>query len=1070
MQGACHFKRIGCEPIFNDIRAGGVHVNGLIGFSMNRVAAMMILIAMLVGGGLYAGSTLKIESIPDISFPVIMIATAYPAPPQDVMEEVTKPIEDKLANLKDLDSLTSTSSDNASSVVVQFKQGVDIDEKKRELESLMQEVSLPSGADSPRVLTFGFSSSPAFYLTLYAEEGMQQSELDKLYEDQIKPSLEAVDGIDHMDSIGVSGTTLDIVLKADALAVFGLTGMEVTGAIQSALTNGAVGTVELDGRKQMARVQGDLDSLYGLQNLELSASSGQTVLLKDLASIEAASDSPFIARFNGKPALGIRLYKTSDANAVEFSDAVSGVIADWEQRQPDITFKKIYDSADEVRKSIGSILKEGFIGIALASLMILLFLRNARMTAIVLVSIPLSVLITLIMMSSLDITLNIMTLGGMFIAIGRIVDDSIVVIENIFSNLEKAQQRNQSVVLMATKQVSMAITSSTLVTAGVFLPLAFVSGIVGEMFRPFALTVSCALLASLLVALTVIPMMTKLLVLGSRKPIQMKEHGHNGKISLFYKRILLLSLTHKVKTLLLSLVLLIATMVGTIPQLAINFLPSGGLEQLVFIQVKLPYETSLAGNDLHMREIEKLLLEAEDENGQKLFTFVESLVGYNEDEEQIPYLTNLTAEVNATADVDRVLEQYKALIEEQLPQGSEVLTQTASGDSGGVGSSDFSYLLKGEDQLLLEQGAALVKEKLKQVPGLVNVKDSLSDAKQEISITVSQMKAKRLGLTPDQVRDAVRMWIAEQPLGDIRFDNRMYQTVVKLSAEDKNSLEKLGRMPISSPGSGIVYLQEVAKLEEVQAPVALSRNARSQVVTVSAAIDAPNQAAVSAAASAALAEVELPSGVSTEVQGVSEDIAESFRQLFVAMGIAVAIVYFILVLCFGNASTPFAILFSLPLAIIGGLLGLLVGGESINVTSLIGFMMLIGIVVTNAIVLLDRAQQLRAAGLDVREALIEAGLVRLRPIIMTAVATIAAMLPLALGAGESVLISKGLAIVVIGGLITSTLLTLVVVPVVYEILEKLKQRFSRKSDSGGKSAAADGMNPANHKAPEGLGL
>jgi multidrug efflux pump subunit AcrB len=1033
-------------------------LNGLIGFSMNRVAAMMILIAMLVGGGLYSGSSLKIESIPDISFPVIMIATTYPAPPQDVMEDVTKPIEDKMANLKDLDTLSSTSSDNVSSVIVQFKQGIDIDEKKRELESLMQEVTLPGSADSPRVLTFGFSSSPAFYLTLYADEWMQQSELNKLYEDKIKPSLEGIDGIDHMDSIGVSETTLDIVLKSDALSVFGLSGMEVTGAIQAALTNGAVGSVELDGKKQMARVQGDLNSLYGLQNLELSSSTGQTVLLKDLADIQAVSDAKFIARFNSQPALGIRLYKTSEANAVEFSDAVGAVIADWERQQPAITFNKIYDSADEVRKSIGSILKEGFIGIALASLMILLFLRNMRMTAIVLVSIPLSVLITLIMMSSLDITLNIMTLGGMFIAIGRIVDDSIVVIENIYSNLEKAQERNQSIVIMATKQVSMAITSSTLVTAGVFLPLAFVSGVVGEMFRPFALTVSCALLASLVVALTVIPMMTKLLVLGNRKPVTMKEHGHNGKISVFYKRVLVLGLTHKIKTLLLSLILLIATMAGTIPNLAINFLPSGGLEQLVFIQVKLPYETSLASNDLQMREVERLLLDAKNSAGEKQFTFVESLVGYNEDKEQIPYISNLTAEINGKADVNQVLNRYKTLIENQLPQGSEVWTQSAGGDTGGVASSEFSYLLKGEDQQLLEQGAAQVKEKLRQVPGLINVKDSLSDAKTEISVTVSQTKAKKLGLAPDQVRDAVRMWIAEQPLGDIRFDNMMYRTVVKLSAEDKNSLEKLGRMPIPSQSAGIVYLQEVAKLEEVKAPVSLSRNARAQVVTVSATIDSPNQTAVSAAASAALAEIELPSGVSTEVQGVSEDIAESFQQLFVAMGIAVAIVYFILVLCFGNASTPFAILFSLPLAIIGGLLGLLIGGESINVTSLIGFMMLIGIVVTNAIVLLDRAQQLRAEGLSVRDALVEAGLVRLRPIIMTAVATIAAMLPLALGAGESVLISKGLAIVVIGGLVTSTLLTLVVVPVVYEILETIKQKLSGRRKSGrGFSAAAGGI-------------
>ncbi|WP_341279815.1 efflux RND transporter permease subunit [Paenibacillus sp. FSL H8-0537] len=1032
-------------------------MNGLIRFSMNKVAAMVILIALLVGGGLYATATLKMETIPDISFPVAMIQTTYPAPPMDVMDEVTKPIEDKIANIQGLDTLSSTSSDNISSVVVQFKQGYDIKEKKTELESLLQEVALPAGASTPKVLTFGFSSQPAYYLTLYAGEGMSQMELNKLYEDSIKPSLEGVNGIDHVNSIGVSSTSLDILLDADALSVFNLSAVEVTSAIQSALTDGAVGSVELDGKSQMARVTGDLNSIYGLRNLEFATRTGQTVLLQDLGDVQAVNESKFIARYNNQPALGIRLYKMSEANAVDFSNEVNSVLTDWETKQPAVTFQKIYDGADEVRKSISGILKEGFIGIALASLMILLFLRNIRMTLIVLVSIPLSILITLIMMSSMNITLNIMTLGGMFIAIGRIVDDSIVVIENIYSNLEKAQERGESVIIMATRQVSMAITSSTLVTAGVFLPLAVVGGIVGQMFRPFALTVSCALLASLVVALTVIPMMTKLLVLRSRKQIKQNEHAHDGKVTRLYERILVWCLTNRIKTLLMSLVMLVVTMAITIPNLAVNFLPSSGPEKLVYFQVKYPYETSLESNDMQSQEIEKMLLDAKDSQGGALFTFVESLVGYADSDDTVPYTTLLTAEISEAEDAMLVLNNYVELIKNQLPQGTEVTGETASG-GGGLNGGTFSYVLKGDDQQLLEQGAALVKDKMKEFPELTKIKDTLSDAKTEISITVSQTKARELGINPADVRDSVRMWLAEQRLGDIRFDNVLYSTVVKLRDEDKGSLEKLGKMPILSQTAGIVYLQEVAKVEEVQAPAALSRESRSQVVKMSATIDAANQTDVSTRVAAALDAIELPTGVSTEIQGVSEEITESFTQLFMAMAVSIAIVYFILVLCFGNASTPFAILFSLPLAIIGGLLGLLVTNESINITSLIGFMMLIGIVVTNAIVLLDRAQQLRHEGFSVRHALVEAGRVRLRPIIMTAGATIVAMIPLAMGTGEGVLISKGLAVVVIGGLITSTLLTLVVVPVVYEMLEAISNKLLRKGK--GQAAPVDFNKPA----------
>jgi multidrug efflux pump subunit AcrB len=1032
-------------------------LNGLIRFSMNKVAAMVILIVLLTGGGLYATATLKMETLPDISYPVVMIQTSYPAPPKDVMEKVTKPIEDKIANVQGIDTLSSVSSDNISSITVQFKQGTNTKEKKQELEGLLQDVALPADSTTPKVLTFGFSSQPAYYLTLYASDEMSQTELNKLYEDSIKPSLEGVNGIDHIDSIGVSHASLDILLNADAMSLFGLSSMEVTGAIQAALTDGAVGSVEFDGKTQMARVSGDLNSIYGLQNLELVTSSGQTVLLKDFAEVEAVNEAKFIARFNNQPALGIRLYKTSSANAVDFSNEINTVLGDWEARQPAITFQKIFDMADEVKKSISGILKEGFIGIVLAALMILLFLRNVRMTAIVLISIPLSILITLVMMSMLDITLNVMTLGGMFIAIGRIVDDSIVVIENIFSRLEKAQERGESVILMATRQVAMAITSSTLVTAGVFVPMVFVGGIVGELFRPFALTVSCALLASLLVALTVIPMTTKLLVLRSGKQMKHQEEGKDGKVTQFYERVLLWSLSHKIKTLLLSLVILIVTIAVTLPNLAINFMPASDEDKQVYFDVKYPYETSLDSNNRQTAEIEQMLLDATDSEGGRLFTYVESLIGYASSEDPVPYRTAITAEVNETSDTKDVLNTYTEMIKNQLPQGTEVTGQSAS---SGISNASFSYMLKGDDQQLLEQGAKLVKEKMKEFPELTHITDTLSDAKMEVSIAVSQTKARELGLTPAGVRDAVHMWIAEQRLGDLRLDNVSYSTVVKLRDEDKGSLEKLGRMPLQSPTAGIVYLQEVAKVKEIQSPASLSRQSRSQVVSITATIDAANQTAVSTKAAAALDALELPPGVTTEIKGVSEDIEESFGQLFAAMAISIAIVYFILVLCFGNAGTPFAILFSLPLAIIGGLLGLLIMRESINVTTLIGFMMLIGIVVTNAIVLLDRAQQLREEGFSVRHALVEAGRVRLRPIIMTAGATIMAMIPLALGAGGSTLISKGLAIVVIGGLITSTLLTLVVVPVVYEMLEAISNKLFRRGKGKKNSTPVNMGKPA----------
>jgi multidrug efflux pump subunit AcrB len=1022
-------------------------MNQLTNFSMKNVAAVLIIIALLMGGGIYSASTLKVENLPNVSFPVVLITTTYPASPKDVMKEVTKPIEDKISNVEGIDTMTSTSSDNISSVIVQFTQGVDVDKKKQELESLVQDVKLPASADRPKASTFGFASIPAYYLAVYADNGMSQTELDKLYEDQIKPGLQGINGIDHIDSIGARETSLDIELDADALTSFGLTPTQVSTSLKNTLSNGAIGSVDFNGNTKVARVTGNIDSLFNLENMEIVAGNGSTIQLKQVAKIQAITDSDFIARLDNKPALGIHLYKTSNANAVDFSNETDALIKKWETTIPGITFKEVYNSAVQVKESVNGMLREGITGALLASLMILLFLRNVRMTLIVLVSIPLSIMITLLVIAQLGITLNTMTLGGIFIAVGRVVDDSIVVIENIYSSLQKAQDRNESVIKLATKQVSMAITSSTLATVGVFAPIGMVSGIVGELFRPFAITVACALIASLVVALTVIPMMAKLLVLRSDKIVHHDE-TKRSRIMTFYEKVLKWCLSHRIKTLLISGLLFVVSIGAIVPNLAVSFVPSSASERQMYFQIKLPYETSLNGTDQITKELEAMMREAKDSKGQPLFNFVEALVGYGGKTDQVAYMSEIFTEVNTQADPDQVKKDYKNLLLYELPKGSEVSPKSLAGGGGGISSTDFSYSLKGENQQLLDEASATIKQKLQEYPELSEVEDSLSDSKTQVQITVDQSKARSFGLTTAQVRETARGWIAKDQLGDIQFDNVTYTTTIQMSKADKNSMEKIGKIPLKASTNATIYLNEVAKIEEVEAPVSLQRESKEQVVKVTAKIDSVNKSTISKKVTDDLGKIALPDGISREVKGVSADINESFQQLFVAMAVAIAVVYLVMVLAFGNAGAPFAILFSLPLAAIGGLFGLLLTKQSLDVTSMIGFMMLIGIVVTNAIVLIDRAQQLREEGYTVRHALVEAGLVRMRPIIMTAGATIMAMMPLALGFSKGTLISKGLAVVVIGGLTTSTLLTLVVVPVVYELIEATKNRvgqwFQRK--------------------------
>ncbi|MEC0246663.1 efflux RND transporter permease subunit [Paenibacillus chitinolyticus] len=1015
-------------------------MNKMTSFSMKNVAALFIIMLLIFAGGIFATTKLKVESMPDISFPIVVISTQYTAPPKDVLDQITKPLEKAVAGFDGIKNLSSTSSDNYSQITIELEQNIKPKDAKQDLEALVSNVKLPQQAEKPKVLTEGFSSQPVYYLAVYGNDGMNQAELDKIYKDTILPGFNTIKGIDHVDSVGNQEATLSIKLNENTINSYGMTPTDVSNSIRAALSASPAGTVEFNGTTQMVRVTGQIDTIYSLDNLTLTTPKGSVLQLKDLGKIEAISESQFITRLDGKAAIGVQLYKTKSANAVNFADEADALMANWEKTLPGVKFKSVYNSAVEIKKSIHGMVQEGGMGALLASVMILLFLRNIRMTLIVLVSIPLSILITLLMMVPLNISLNIMTLGGMAIAVGRVVDDSIVVIENIYSQLQKAQERGESVIKMATAQVASAITSSTITTVGVFGPIAFVSGVIGEVFRPFALTLVVALLSSLLVALTVIPMLAKLLVLKSKK-LGNHDENHVGKFALAYKRVLEWSLNNRIKTLLFSGILFVASLVLIVPQLAVSFMPEDQSARQMIFQIKMPNDTSIETMDEKSKQLEQMMREAKDASGNPQFTYNESMVGYAFSSDVTPYRTLMFTEANEGSNADQVMKAYKEKILYELPKGSEVDGSLIAASAGGSGT-DFSYSLKGDDMLYLKQAAAQVKEKMKEFPDLYEVKDSLSDSKTEVEVTVDQNKARMYGLSSAQVLEMVNSWIGVSKLGDLKFDNVTYETKVELDPQYKNSVNKLGTFLLKTPTGQTVQLNEIAKITQIDAPTAITRENQTQTLKVTAKIKSADKGGVSGKVAAELNALELPAGVSREVKGVSDDISSGFSEMFAAMGASIFIVYLVMVLAFGNASAPFAILFSLPLAVIGGLFGLLVTGESLNITSLIGFLMLIGIVVTNAIVLIDRVQQLREQGVEVRESLISAGMTRLRPIIMTAGATVFALMPLALGLSKGTIISKGLAVVVIGGLVTSTVLTLVVVPIIYELIESFKRRSS----------------------------
>lgn len=958
-----------------------------------------------------------------------MVNTFYPAAPNVVLDQVTKPLETSLSNIEGVLRTRSVSSDNFSGIQVDLKDGVRPDIMKAEIEKALSTVHLPSTAGKPDVNTVSTTTDPVYELAL-SGDGLSQKELDDLANSYILPALKSVEGVQRIEVLGNNETTLSIQLDANLLNAKGINPSEVTTSIKNNLVSGPAGTLTVGGNTEMVTVTSKTESLTHLENLLIGQ---KRVRLAELGVVKYTQQSKYIARLNEQPSIQINIVKSESANIVELNDKVDTLINEWKTTIPKAQFEVVYSGSKEIKHTISSMLREGALGAIFASLMILAFLRNTRITLIVLVSIPLSILVSLLFLSWFDITLNIMTIGGLTIAIGRVVDDSIVVTENIYSQLQKTYERKESVILQATKQISSAITSSTLTTIAVFIPLSLVSGVVGTLFKPFALTIVSSLLASLLVALTIVPALIKITIIQNKtKPLDHKEKKQRFMTT--YNRIIVGALNHRFKTLIITAVIFLVTIVVITPKLPVQALPQGESSNKLAFHLSLPREISKSTMNSKIKEVEQLLVHAKDQD-DKLFSSVLAVVGSDGGSEiEYSYKSIILADTKNSSDKQEVMDQYKAKILALLPIGSTVESNVYHDGIGGSANSLFSYTVLGNDDAKLKEAANLIRNKLSEYAELKNITDTLSEAKKQVQITVDQTKAAQYGMNTALIMDSVQSWIMTQNLGELFLDGQLYPTTLEVTPWMNNSVNSMKEITFYLPDSSSVKLNELAQIDEIDAPFDIKRENQNLAISIFAEINGEDVGGISNKIASSLDEIPLPAGIERETAGAAAQINQGFQEMFVAICASVFIVYLIMVIAFRNARAPFSILFSLPFALIGGILGLYITGDALSITALIGFLMLIGIVVTNAIVLIDRVQQLREEGKSIRDALTEASSTRLRPIIMTAGATIMALLPLTFSSTGGSVISKGLAVVVIGGLICSTLLTLIIVPIIYELL------------------------------------
>ncbi|MBB3109870.1 HAE1 family hydrophobic/amphiphilic exporter-1 [Paenibacillus phyllosphaerae] len=1020
-------------------------MKGIIRFSLNNKFAIWIMTLIVVVAGLYSGLNMKQETIPNISVPILTVNTVYPgAAPEEVADQVTIPLEQRIQNLSGVTAVNSTSSENVSIITVEYSYDKDMKEAEEELGAAIDSFEKPSGAQDTQISKISLNDFPVVSLSV-SSKGLGLEEVTQLVETELQPALEGIEGIGTVAISGQNIKEVHLTFDQAKMAQYGLTQETVQGIVQASALKAPLGIFELDQSEKSLVVDGNVTTIDQLKNIEVPVTNGSagqagpaglpTIKLSDVATIEMIDRAESISRTNGELSIGINATKASDANTVDVVNAVKDKAEEFEGEHEGMSTVVLLDQGKPIEESVSTMIDKALFGALFAVIVILLFLRNIRTTIISIVSIPLSLVIALLILKQMDITLNIMTLGAMTVAIGRVVDDSIVVIENNYRRmaLRGERLRGKELITEATREMFIPILSSTLVTIAVFLPLGTVSGPIGEMFMPFALTMVFALLASLLVAVTVVPMMTHQMFRRGLKANQTHEEKP-GALGNSYRKILNWSLNHKLMTFLGAIVLLVASFF-LVPLIGTSFLPE---EEEKYVMVTYAPGPGKLISDVEKTalEAEKLILGREGVTNLQYSVGGESPMSFGPTKNALFYV-QYDNDTKSFGDVkDKLVEELTAL----EPTGS----WSEMDFTGGMGGSKVSLFVYGNSFDEIKPVVEKIQTLMEQNEEFEKVDTSLSKQYEQYTLVADQQKLSKLGLTAGQIAMKLSP-VRETPiLTTVQEDGKEYNVYVQVDKKTYQTIADIENETIQSPLGISVPLKDVVKVEKGTSANSVTRKDGKLYVEVSANVTSKDVGTASTELQDEVEKMEKPETVTVDFGGVTEQINETFTQLGLAMAAAIAIVYLLLVITFGGALTPFAILFSLPFTIIGALVGLFLAGETISATAMMGMLMLIGIVVTNAIVLLDRVLHMEKEGMSTRDALIEAAGTRLRPILMTALATVGALLPLVLGfeGGSGGLISKGLGVTVIGGLISSTLLTLLIVPVVYEFLV----RFRRKHD------------------------
>lgn len=1016
-------------------------------FCLKHKVTTIMAYVLIVVFGIMGFTSLPLALMPDIELPMAVVYTTYSnAGPQEVENMVTKTIESACASVSGMDEIQSLSSEGSSMVMVTFADGTDMDEAMVDLRDCIDRVKgfLPEDADAPMAMTIDVDAMPVVTVGL---KGADLAELQAIAEDDIQPALERIDGVASVDIAGGYENEIAIDTDADRLAGYGLSVSYIAQMLAAENIALPAGEVQSGDQSFSVRADGEFSSVSDIANTLIPLPTGGTVRLSEVADVYVApKEQTAIAKIGGEPCITISVNKQSDTNTLQVAERAKDALDEVTALQPTLDWSLLMDQSDMINMTVDSVIQNIVFGVLLAAIVLFVFLRDWGATAVISMSMPICIISVFLIMQVFDITMNMMSLGGIAMGVGMIVDNSIVVLENIFHYRSDGCDRFTSCV-EGTKEVALSISASTLTTVAVFLPIGLSGGLSGMMFREFCITICSLLLASLLIALTLVPVLCYALLDRSGKHrMRMPDTGHDiadRPLMRKYKELLAHFITHRKKAIIISGAMIMAFL-GSIAIAGVELMPQMD-ESMVAIGVEMP-----VGSDLE--DVSAMADRAVDialEQVPEIESIYYSTGGASMSTTSTANSASITVNLVDKSDRDRSSQQVADDLRPYMQDlaGAEISVE-ASGtmDMSSMTGDAISVTLRGDDYDKLSQTAEQLAGQLAALPGAIEVSSSASDQVPEVEITLNRANASRFGLTAATIGQAVRGELSGQTATQLKVNGEEITVTVRGDSRAETSIDALKSVMIPTQTGSSVPLSLVANVDTVLAPQSINRLNQSRTVTITGgAADTVSTAEMSQAVQGVLDTFELPDGITYETGGEMEEMINTFTQLAYALVVALGLVYFVLASQFESFVMPVIIMTILPIGLLGSLFTLPLTGNKISMVAFIGVIMLAGTVVNSSIVLIDYMNIRRKRGEDKDTAILNACPRRVRPVLMTTLTTVLGLLPMVFSNGEGAEMMRPMAIVMITGMVVSTIVTLLFTPVYYSLIDSLTQRVRTRS-------------------------